>query len=78
MNGIPVTRYRCPKCGEEDLHCEISIVVNVNQDGELFPELVDFDLGEIQGDETMLCDNESCQYTAQASEFLVEEANTDD
>ncbi len=72
------TRYRCPKCGGMDLHGEVSIVVRVEQDDperNAYPEMIEFDgLGDgFEDGDVMLCDNEDCEYSAESTEFLVQE-----
>ena len=75
------TRYRCPKCGGMDLHGEVSIVVRVEQDDperNAYPEMIEFDgLGDgFEDSDVMLCDNEDCEYSAESTEFLVQEESS--
>lgn len=68
----PVERYRCPKCGCEDLRVEVAVVCTVYQDapnGDAYPVLEDFDLGVgFEGGERMTC--EGCEHEGKASDFL--------
>lgn len=75
-NRVEPTRYRCPKCGSDELRCEVTIVATVEQDkedGEPYPIIEDLDLGAgFDDDATMMCvGGDECEHTGQAWEFMV-------
>lgn len=71
-------RYRCPKCGSDDLSVNMLIRIRLQyMAGEQHTILDDFEqipsAREINSDDQMECNNEDCEWIGNAEHFMQED-----